>query len=134
MIEKGLKLRTKLESCSTLKAFVAPEAYVLAGAMVLVGDTIGVVVDDATSVYVGAAWTTPAFVLVYEAEKIIVPKIADTGIAFGIGDDVFFDAAEGKVTNLLTANTLCGRALEAADEDAVEVLVHLMVLTTPAGT
>jgi len=90
MIEKGLKLRTKLESCSTLKAFVAPEA--------------------------------------------IVPKIADTGIAFGIGDDVFFDAAEGKVTNLLTANTLCGRALEAADEDAVEVLVHLMVLTTPAGT
>ena len=118
--EKGLKLRTKLESAKTLKAKTGAEETYSAGEMIKLNDCIGVVVEDVEE--------NSEFVLVYEAEKIIAPKSTGTGISFSAGDNVYYDAAAKKVTNSATSNALCGKALEAAGDDAVEVLIDLMVL------
>ncbi len=116
--ESGLKLRTKLESAKTLKAATDSSTTHSAGDMILVGSTVGVVVED-----VG---TNSDFVLVYEAEKIVVPKA--TGISFAPGDLVYFDGAAGKVTSEATGNTKCGRALQTAGTADDEALIDLMVL------
>ena len=119
--EKGLKLRTKLESTKTLKTKTGEEESYEAGAMIKVEGTIGIVAEDAGENY-------RKFVLVYEAEKIVVPKATGTGISFAAGDSVYYDATAKKVTNGSSGNTLCGKALEAAGESADEVLIDLMVL------
>jgi len=116
--ESGLKLRTKLESAKTLRASTGTDVTHDAGDMVVVGDTIGVVVED-----VG---TSSDFVLVYEAEKIAAPKAS--GVSFGAGDSVYYDAANFNVTNVATGNVKCGRALESAGTSDAEVLIDLMVL------
>jgi predicted RecA/RadA family phage recombinase len=118
--EKGLKLRTKLESAKTLKARTGTEDSYEAGAMIKVGDTIGIVAEDAGE--------NSEFVLVYEAEKIVAPKATGTGISFAAGDSVYYDATAKKTTNASSGNTLCGKALEAAGENADEALIDLMVL------
>lgn len=116
--ESGLKLRTKLESAKTLRATTDATTTRSAGDMIAVGDTIGVVVED-----VG---TSSDFVLVYEAEKILVPKASD--VSFSEGDVVYFDPAQGEVTSVATSNTKCGRALEAAGTTDDEALIDLIVL------
>ncbi|MFO8056109.1 MAG: DUF2190 family protein [bacterium] len=118
VVESGLKLRTRLESAKTLKATTDSTTTHSAGDMTVVGSTIGVVVED--------AGTSSDFVLVYEAEKIVVPKA--TGISFSAGDLVYFDGAEKNVTSEATGNTKCGRALEAAGTSDDELLMDLMVL------
>jgi len=118
--EKGLKLRTKMESAKTLKAKTGEGETLSAGAMVKVNDTIGVVVEDAAE--------NSEFVLIYEAEKIIVPKATGTGISFSAGDNVYYDAAAKKVSSASSGNTLCGKALEDAGDNAAEVLIDLAVL------
>jgi predicted RecA/RadA family phage recombinase len=117
--ESGLKLRTRLESAKTLLATTGAEETVSAGEMTVVGDTIGVVVED--------AGTSSPFVLVYEAEKILVPKA--TGVSIAVGGKVYFDAAEKNVTSTATDNTLCGRALAAVASAETEALIDLMVMS-----
>jgi predicted RecA/RadA family phage recombinase len=116
--ESGLKLRTKLESAKTLRATTGTNAGHNAGDMITVGDTIGVVVED-----VG---TSSDFVLVYEAEKIVVPKAS--GQEFAPGEVVYYDPVAQNVTAVSTSNTACGRALEAAGSSDTEALIDLMVL------
>jgi len=119
--ESGLKLRTKLESAKTLKATTGTSETLSAGGMTVVGDTLGVVVED--------AGTSSDFVLVYEAEKIVVPKATGTGRTLAAGSNVYYDATAQKVTDVATGNTKCGKALEAAGENDDEVLVDLVVLS-----
>jgi predicted RecA/RadA family phage recombinase len=116
--ETGLKLRTKLESAKTLRATTDSTTTHSAGDMVVVGDTLGVVVED-----VG---TSSDFVLVYEAEKIVVPKASD--VSLSAGDAVYFDAGNAAVTDVSTGNAKCGRALEAVGTTDDEVLIDLMVI------
>lgn len=118
--EKGLKLRTKLESAKTLKLSTGENETYSAGEMLKVHDTIGVVVEDAAA--------NSEFVLVYEAEKIVAPKATGQGISLTAGDNVYYDASAKKVTNASSGNTLCGKALEDAGDNAAEVLIDLMVL------
>lgn len=120
VMESGLKLRTKLESAKTLRAATDAEETLRAGEMTMVGDTIGVVVED--------AGPESDFVLVYEAEKIVVPKATGTGRAFTPGATVFYDATAKQVTNAAEGNIKCGKALTAAAEDDEEALIDLMVL------
>lgn len=130
--EKGLKLRTKLESAKTL-SFVngsASEAY-QAGEMLMVGSTIGVLVEN-----VGISGQAPTDeypngdegVLVYEAEKIILPKAVGAGQSFSVGDVIYYDATNRKVCATVEGNTPCGRALESAGINDEDVLADLMVL------
>jgi hypothetical protein len=118
--ENGLKLRTKLESAKTLKAKTGEEESYGAGEMIKVQDSIGVVVEDVAE--------NSEFVLVYEAEKIIAPKSTGAGISFSTGDNVYYDAAAKKVTNVSSGNTLCGKALGDAGDNSAEVLIDLIVL------
>jgi hypothetical protein len=118
--EQGIKLRTKLENAKTLKAITGESETVAAGEMVKVHDTIGIVVEDAEE--------SSAFVLVYAAEKIIVPKLTGTGIAFAPGDSVYYKTADKKVTNASSGNTLCGKALETVGDTDTEVLIDLIPL------
>ena len=116
--ETGLKLRTKLESAKTLRTTTDSTTTHSAGDMIVVGDTIGVVVED-----VG---TSSDFILVYDAEKIVVPKAS--AISFSAGDMAYFDAVNGEVTDVSTGNTKCGRALEAAGTTDDEALIDLIVV------
>jgi hypothetical protein len=120
VVEKGLKLRTKLESAKTMKLTTGENESLSAGEMTKVHDTIGVVVEDAAP--------NSEFVLVYEAEKLVAPKATGQGISLAAGDNVYYDASAKKVTNAASGNTLCGKALEDAGEDDSEVLIDLMVL------
>lgn len=130
--ESGLKLRTRLESAKTL-SFTNPAAdsTLSAGDMTVIGSTIGVVIEN-----VGTSGQSPDDdypngpdgVLVYEAEKIVLPKTTTADDAFSAGDPVYYNATEAKVTGASTGNTLCGRALEAAATSDTEVLADLMVL------
>ena len=111
VLEKGMKLRTKLESCKSLKTFCVQSETHAAGDMIKQHDTIGVVVEDAALL--------EEFVLVYAAEKILVPKIADTGVSFAPGDDVYFDpdgvdTGIGAVTNDDELEC-CGRAWQSPE-------------------
>jgi predicted RecA/RadA family phage recombinase len=118
--ESGLKLRTKLESAKTLKATTGTSETLSAGEMTVVGNTVGVVVED--------AGTSSDFVLVYEAEKIVAPKATGTSRTFSVGANVYYDSANRKVTNVATGNSKVGKALEAAGEGDDEVLMDLIVL------
>lgn len=130
--ESGLKLRTKLESAKTLQfTNSATNATLAAGAMTVIGSTIGAVVESVGTS--GQAMNDtypngPDGVLVYEAEKIVLPKDTGTGLSFSTGDKIYYSAAEKNVTSVATANTLCGRALEAAGTSETEILADLMVL------
>ncbi len=119
--ESGLKLRTKLESAKTLKATTGTDETHSAGDMIVVGDTIGVTVED-----VG---TSSDFVLVYEAEKVVVPKATGAGISFSAGGNVYFDPNNNCVTNVSTSNTKCGKALESAGTSDDELMIDLIVLS-----
>jgi len=116
--ETGLKLRTKLESVKTLRATTDATTTHSSGDLIVVEDTIGVVVEDVA--------ISSDFVLVYEAEKIVVPKA--TGQSFTVGDAVFYDPANANVTAVTTDNTKCGRALEAVGTADAEVMIDLIVM------
>jgi len=87
--ESGLKLRTKLESAKTLTfTNAATGSTHSAGDMTVIGSTIGVVVEN-----VGTSGQSPDDtypngpdgVLVYEAEKIVLPKTTTADDAFSVG-------------------------------------------------
>lgn len=95
----------------------APTGGLTAGQMHAANSLIGVIVESKDA--------AADAVLIYECEKVIVPKVAGTGITFSIGSKVYYNSSAKKVTNVSTGNTLCGRALEAADASDGEVLIHL---------
>jgi hypothetical protein len=114
MAETNLKIRS--DKFSSVK-FTAPTGGVVAGAMRAQGSIIGVVAESKDA--------AAEAVLIYRCEKIVVPKVAATGVTFTVGAKVYFKSASAAVTNASTGNTLCGRALEAAAADDDEVLIDL---------
>ena len=130
--ESGLKLRTKLESAKTLSfTNTATNVTYAAGDMIVIGSTVGVVVENVGTSSQAISDTYPNGpdgVLVYEAEKIVLPKSTGTGESFSEGDRVYYDASAKNITSTSTGNTLCGRALESAGTADTEVLSDLMVL------
>ncbi len=131
--ETGLKLRTKLESAKSLTfTNAATNATYAAGAMTVIGSTIGVAVENVGTSGQAASDTYPNGpdgVLVYEAEKIVLAKETGAGMDFSAGDVIYYDAANKRVTATSTGNTACGRVLEDASTSATEVLADLMVLS-----
>lgn len=113
----ALKLRCPLTEVKSTVLRVRVNAK--AGEMIKIGDLIGVVVEDAVN---------DEFVLIYEAEKIVVPKVAANSVSFCPGDNVYYDVVQKAVTNSKDGNTLCGKALEPANPGCVEVLIILKVL------
>jgi len=115
MAETALKLRSP-----NFKSMLvtAPSGGYTAGQMVKVQDTVGVIVEAIDATKTGS--------MIYNCEKIVVPKTAGSGITFAVGDKVYFDASAGKVTNVASGNTLCGRANEAgaADDSEIEITLN----------
>jgi hypothetical protein len=103
MAETNLKLRNDVFASMEI---TTPTAGYTAGQMVKINDTVGVIAETKT---VGQIAT-----LIYKCEKIVVPKVAGTGITFAAGAKVYFKAANSAVTNASTSNTLCGRCTVAA--------------------
>lgn len=116
--ESGLKIRTKLNVAKTLRAMTDQEYY-QAGDMIMVEDTIGVVVEDVDR--------HSEFVLVYEAEKIVVPK-CNTTCPIRVGDTVYYDMQERAVTKDQRGTIKCGKALEEVPPEDMEVLIDLIVM------
>jgi hypothetical protein len=114
MAETNLHLRSDV--FASLKV-TAPTAGYTAGQMVKVEDTVGVIAETKAA--------TLDAVLIYKCDKVVVPKVAATGITFAAGDKVYFSSGSAAVTNVASGNTLCGRALEAAVFSADEVLIDL---------
>ncbi len=130
--ESGLKLRTKLESAKTLTfTNAATDSTNAEGEMTVIGSTIGVVIENVGTS--GQAVSDdypngPDGVLVYDAEKVVLPKVAGSGEDFSIGDPVYYSTSDKKISGVSTAHTLCGRALEDVGTSDTEALVDLMVL------
>ena len=97
-----------------------------AGAIAPIEDTIGIVVQDA------AIGETVA--LVYFCPKVLVPKQTGTGRAIAVGESVYADPTEQRVSDAGgTGTILVGRALEAAADGDATVLIHFDgMLTQPA--
>lgn len=108
------KLRTNVFASTVI---TAPSGGYAAGLMLKVGEMVGVIV--------AAALVTADAVIVYSAEKILVPKTAGSGITFAVGDKVYFDSGAAAVTNSSGGNTLCGRAIAVAAGTDEEVLIDL---------
>ena len=130
--ESGLKLRTKLESAKTLTfTNASTNTTYSAGDMMVIGSTIGALVEDVGTSGQAVSDTYPNGpdgVVVYHAEKIVLPKMTGVDESFAIGDKIYYDSTEKKITAVSTANTLCGRALEDVGTSDTEVLSDLIVL------
>lgn len=112
MSETLLKLRSP--NFKSVKV-TAPTAGYTAGQMKKIADMVGVITVTA------ALGVETA--LIYDAEKIVVPKA--TGVSLALGGKVYFDASAAKVTSVSSGNTLCGRALEAAGSSVTEIEIDL---------
>lgn len=114
MAETAFKLRSNI--FSSLKV-TTPSGGYTAGDMVKINNTVGVIVE-----------TTDAgddAVLVYKAEKIIVPCVAVTSGSFQKGAKVYFDAADAEVNESSSGNTLCGIVTEDGVVGAETVEIEL---------
>lgn len=111
----GINLRSpKFESVK----FAAPSPGLDRGQMYKQGSLIGVIFEDTA--------TGDDAVLCYKAEKIVVPKKTGTGFSLAIGDKVYYDSTNKRVTSATTGNTLCGRVLVAAgiNDATVEIVLN----------
>lgn len=115
MSETALKLRSDIFASMEI---TTPTAGYTAGQMVKIEDTVGVIAETKT---VGQT-----AVLIYKAEKIVVPKGTGTGEnTFAAGDKVYFDASDASVNSASSGNTLCGRCLVAAGASDTTVEIQL---------
>lgn len=115
MSETALKLRSSNFSSMEI---TTPTAGYTAGQMVKIEDTVGVIAETKT---VGQT-----AVLIYKAEKIVVPKGTGAGEnTLAAGDKVYFDATDANVNSASSGNTLCGRCLVAAGAAATTVEIQL---------
>ncbi len=112
----GLKLRSnKWESTKVS----APSAGYTAGQFITVNDLHGVIAEDAEGDKVLAD-----AILIYKAEKILLPKKGAETLAAGA--KVYInDSPAGTVSGSGGAAELCGICLEAVGSDDEEVLVAL---------
>ncbi len=110
----GLKLRSN--NWESFKVS-APSAGYSSGDLVKEEDTIGVIVEDAEGDKVLAD-----AVLIYKAEKILLPK-KDSDGTVAVGAKVYLDS--DAISGDGDANNLCGVCLEAAVEEDEEILVAL---------
>ena len=96
--------------------YTVPAAGVVAGAMDKLEDSIVVFAETKVEDEIVAA--------IYQADKILVPKI--TGAAIVQGEKVYFNPYVNKVcADTTSGNTVCGRCLEAAGSSDTEVLIDL---------
>lgn len=95
--------------------YEAPSGGVVAGAMDKVNDTVVVFAETKDEGETVAA--------IYQADKILVPKVAGSGLTIAQGAKVYYDDTENAVTPTSGGNTLCGRSIEAAGADDDEVLI-----------
>lgn len=101
---------------------VAPAGGYSAADLVLVEDTVGIIMEDADE--------SASAVLVYEAEKAIVPCAAAGAGDYPVGSRVAYDVSEtGEVIQEddmdRDNDLLCGIVLVQPDTAAKEVLIHL---------
>lgn len=127
MRENGLKLRTKMECAKILFFTNSTHEEYKSGDMLIVGNTIGVLVEA-----VGATGYSPSKefpngpdgVLVYEAEKIYLPK--KTGEHFCVGETVYFSQTLKVLTRRGSVALIpCGIAIEVAELSEEQVFVDL---------
>jgi len=91
---------------------------VTGGDLIKVGNVVGMVFDDAA--------IDEDYVLVYVAEKIMVPKLEGAGSAFVKTDAVYYDATLQTVTPTQAAGLYrIGVATEDATDDDDEVEIDL---------
>ena len=97
---------------------VAPTGGLTAGQMYASNYLIGVILE---TVLVGEVAA-----LVYQCDKIIVPKNVNTSCLFAIGAKVYYDASAGKVDIADTTTYVCiGRCTVAAAYTATTVEIDL---------
>jgi predicted RecA/RadA family phage recombinase len=97
--------RTKRESEHVIE-LACPSAGLTEGQMRLVGATIGVVQED----YV----LGDVAILVTESELIKLPKSGSAGVAFTVGEQVYFDSGTGLVKKTAGGYYRCGSVKIAA--------------------
>ena len=110
-------LRCSSEQAATMRV-VAPSGGYAAEEITKVEDVVGVIVQ--------AADAGDDAVLMYQAQKIVLPKSTTTQQnVLAAGQMVYFDAGEGAVCSESSGNSLCGMALEAAGASDDTALCHL---------
>lgn len=88
-----------------------------AGAMDKIQDTVGV--------YYEAGVSGDEVAFVYQADKILLPKTAGSGLTIAQGAKIYFDNSAKSITPTSSGNTLCGRCLVAAGATDTTVLCVL---------
>jgi len=104
MATSGIQLRCGPEHWSQIDVTLG--ATVTAGLMALIQSMVGV--------YFKAGDSGDEVSFVYKAAKIVVTKVAGSGLSIAQGAKVYFVAASAAVTGVAGANTLCGRCNVAA--------------------
>jgi predicted RecA/RadA family phage recombinase len=107
----GIQLRCGSDKTKSI-TITAPSGGVVAGAMDFIGDTIGVYYET-KAVGLDVA-------MCISAHKILLPKIAGSGLTIAQGAKLYFTDGEAGVRGT-AGGTLCGRALKAAaaDDDTI---------------
>ena len=108
----GIQLRCGTDKTKSITV-TAPSGGVTAGTMDFIGNTIGVYYETA------AAGIKVAMCIA--AHKILLPKIAGSGLTIAQGAYLYFTDGQAGVRGT-AGGTLCGRALEAAAATDATVL------------
>ena len=131
MAETGLKLRTATPMGDWRSFPVTTTAAVVAGAMDMIHDTVGVYVETVLAVGALSDYGITKYVgddvaFIYHAEKIMVPKDGSSvGHAFSKGDKVFYDATNKQADITGGGNLWIGICVKDAAITDTEVLIDL---------
>jgi len=115
MATSGIQLRCGPEHWAQMDVTLG--ATVTAGTMAKIEDMVGV--------YFKAGDSGDVVSFVYQADKIVVTKLAGSGLTIAAGAMVYFNALGAGVTGASSGNTLCGRCLVAATATATTVEIAL---------
>jgi len=116
MAISGLKLRCPMSATKSMKV-IAPSGGYTAGQMVRVEDVVGIIV--------AAAAAGAEAVLIYKADKVLVPCAAAATAGYAVGEKVYFDDANDEVTEVASGTYLCGFVTEASSVGDEEVEIEL---------
>lgn len=112
----GMQLRCSTQETKAL-TYTVPSGGCVGGEMVKINDTVGVFAETKDA--------GEDVAVIFSAHKILLPKVAAGGQAITQGGKIYFVAATKNVTVTAQGNTLCGRALVAAGDNATTVLAVL---------
>ena len=113
----NLKLRCPLAVTHSMETVVASPG-VSAGDMFRESNVVGVFVNDYATGDTG--------VLIYKAERIIVPcAVVTTSVNYAVGEPVYFDVADAEVNQTTSGNWLCGNVLVTPAIGDTEVEIEL---------